>query len=51
MITKLQSIISLLCGHYCMLRNNGITMREIVNSLSSDSAFNDAFVDFLLVIT
>jgi len=45
---QLQSVVSLLCGHYCIyfcvLRSNGITMREIVNSLSADTAFNDTLV-------
>jgi len=37
-----------LCGHYCiyccMLRNCGITVREIVYSLSTHTAFNSALV-------
>ena len=45
---QLQSVISQLCGHYCiyfcLLRNKGITMREILNSLNTDTAFNDALV-------
>jgi len=36
------------CGHYCIyfcvLRNSGITMREIVASLSDDTTFNNAIV-------
>lgn len=46
---QLQSVISTLCGHYCiyycLLRNRKITMREIVDSLSKDTAFNDALID------
>ena len=45
---QLQSVVSMLCGHYCIyfcvLRSYGITMREIVNSLRTDTAFNDALV-------
>jgi len=45
---QLQSISSLLCGHYCIyfcaLRRNRITMHEIVTSLSTDTAFNNAII-------
>jgi len=45
---QLQSVVSWLCGHYCihycMLRSSGIKMREIANSLSTDTAFSDALV-------
>ena len=45
---QLQSVVSLLCGHYCiyfcMLRNSGLTMCEIVSTFSTDTAFNDIHV-------
>jgi len=45
---QVQSVISRLCGHYCIyyctLRSNAISLREIVTSLSKDTAFNDVLV-------
>ena len=45
---QLQSVLSAFCGHYCvyfcLLRNRGITMNNIVASFSSDIAFNDYYV-------
>jgi len=45
---QVQSVISRLCGHYCVyycaLRSNAISLREIVASLSNDTAFNDVLV-------
>jgi len=45
---QVQSVISRLCGHYCVyycaLRSNAISLREIVASLSKDTAFNDVLV-------
>jgi len=45
---QLQSVISRLCGHYCVyycaLRSNAISLREIVASLSKDTAFSDVLV-------
>jgi len=47
-VHRLQSIVSRFCRHFCIyfcvLRNNGITIREIVASLSEDTAFNDLLV-------
>jgi len=45
---QVQSVNSRLCGHYCIyyctLRSNAISLREIVTSLSKDTAFNDVLV-------
>jgi len=45
---QVQSVISRLCGHYCIyycaLRSIAISLREIVASLSKDTAFNDVLV-------
>jgi len=45
---QLQSVVSSFCGHYCiyycLLRNRGITMNEIVASFSNDTGFNDSMV-------
>ena len=45
---QLQSVLSAFCVHYCvyfcLLRNRGITMNNIVASFSSDTAFNDYYV-------
>ena len=45
---QLQSIVSRVCGYYCvyfcMLRSVGIDMFKIVNSFTSDTGFNDVLV-------
>jgi len=45
---QVQSVINRLCGHYCVyycvLRSNAISLREIVASLSKDTAFNDVLM-------
>jgi len=45
---QLQSVVSKFCGHYCIyfciLRSNGIDMRKIVRSFSSDTGLNDMLV-------
>ena len=45
---QLQSVVSSFCGHYCiyycLLRNRGITMNEIVAIFSNDTGFNDSMV-------
>jgi len=45
---QVQSVISRFCRHYCIyyctLRSNAISLREIVASLSKDTAFNDVLV-------
>jgi len=36
------------CIYYCALRSNAISLREIIASLSKDTAFNDVLVqDFV----
>ena len=51
---QLQSVISRLCGHYCIyfcaLRSNGITMHEIVSLLSKDTALNDVLVHAFVIV-
>lgn len=45
---QLQSVVSLLCGQYCIfycaLRDKGITLRQIVNCFTTDTALNDELV-------
>jgi len=45
---QLQSVISKICGHYCIyycvLRSRAVNTRKIVRSLSSDTSFNVALV-------
>jgi len=49
---KLQSVVSQFCGHYCicywLYRINGIDMRKIVCSFTSDTALNDVLVHVLV---
>jgi len=51
---QVQSVISRLCGHYCVyycaLRSNAISLREIVASLSKDTAFNEVLVQTLMCL-
>jgi len=45
---QLQSVISSFCGYYrayfCLCRSRGLDMRKIVNSFTTDTAYNDALV-------
>lgn len=45
---QLQSVASRFCGHYCvyycLLKNRGLEMEEIVSKFTNDTGFNDVLV-------